>query len=205
MMTCKYLCLFYISGYYPEQQGGYKSVANMSVLQEKQQRRRSQPDILDSNDTGFYTSNYSSSNYTANYSSNPSVSETRESKNCKSPTSDKSGWKSSKSYAMVPRMGRRASRDMNSKYSRDSSRPANKKDYQDVYKDRKEEKSKSSKKNEPTRMISMDTGAIITGMPTVPTRKYSREDDYAAYEELIVEEAPPKLAPISGLLSQVNN
>ena len=51
----------------------------------------------------------------------------------------------------------------------------------------------------------MDTGAIITGMPTVPTRKYSREDDYAAYEELIVEEAPPKLAPISGLLSQVDN
>lgn len=196
--------LFLLTGYYPSQKGGYKSVANMSVLQEKQQRRKSQPDILDSNDTGFYSSNYSS-NYTANYSSNPTVGDNGKHVNCKSPTSDKSGWKSSKSYAMVPRMGRRASRDINTKFVRDSSRPANKKDYQDVYKDRKEEKSKANKKNsEPKRMISMDTGAIITGMPTVPTRLYSREDDYAAYEELIVEDAPPKLAPVSGLLSQVN-
>lgn len=196
--------LFLLTGYYPSQKGGYKSVANMSVLQEKQQRRKSQPDILDSNDTGFYSSNYSS-NYTANYSSNPTVGDNGKHANCKSPTSDKSGWKSSKSYAMVPRMGRRASRDINTKFVRDSSRPANKKDYQDVYKDRKEEKSKANKKNsEPKRMISMDTGAIITGMPTVPTRLYSREDDYAAYEELIVEDAPPKLAPVSGLLSQVN-
>lgn len=161
-------------------------------------RRSSQPNILiDSSDSGksFYSSsNYSSSNYSSSVYGKPGDGKD---------APDQSGWLGSKSYAMVPRMGRRASKDTNAKYyKRDNSRSDNKRDYQDIYKDKKESKPKT--KTEITRRISVDTGAVIASVPTIPSRMYSKEDDYATFDELFEESSPPNLAPVSGYLPQVN-
>ena len=187
------MLFYFVEGYYPTK-SGYKSVANMPV-----HRRMSQPDILESSDKNisFYSSSYSSSNYCSVYSSNPTTTEGGE--------SETGNYSSSKNYSMVPRMGRRASRDLNAQYyKRDTSRSDNKKDYQDIYKDRKTTP-KTATQTEKPRRISIDTGAIITSVPSVPTKKYNKDDDYVAYDDLTTteESVPPKIAPVSGLLNQV--
>lgn len=160
-------------------------------------RKNSQPDIDSSEKTtSFYSSNYGTSNYSSLYPSNTSsaVVEVKD--------ADTSNWLNSKNYAMVPRMGRRASQEYSSKYyKRDNSR-SNKKDYQDIYKDKKDSKSKLQADS--TRRTSIDSGSVVTSIPSIPTRKYSKDEDYATYEDLAEESSPPKLMPLSGFLSQVS-
>ncbi|XP_067936128.1 leucine zipper putative tumor suppressor 2 homolog isoform X2 [Watersipora subatra] len=173
-------------GYYPTR-SEVQAITNM-----RSNRRRSQPDILESADSnGFYSSNYLA-NYTHVYSPDTASSS----------LDSQDSQQLAKDYSLVPRMGRRAAQDHNGKYyKRENSLSEEKKDYQDVYKNKKSAANSTTQK-ENLRHISVDTGAVVSAVPSVPSRRYRKEEDYATYEELAEEPAPPQIAPVSGLLNQ---